>query len=177
MDLNGEVVINAPANAAWVVLGDCWGHIGRWAAPITSSLLDGEPGMGAVRTCHIARFGPVAPGIIKERLLTFDAATMSFAYQSIEGMPRFIKSAVNRWSVHSLDDGRCVVRSHATVELRGLMALLGFLLQRSFKANGARVLDELRHRVEHGSPHPRKVAAMNRAADLSGPPERSVGVC
>lgn len=135
MELSGEVIINTPAQAAWLVLGTCWGHIGRWAAPITASSLDGEPCAGAVRTCHIARFGPVPPGLIKERLLDFDSEAMSFAYESIEGMPRFIEGAVNRWSVHALGDGRCVVRSHATVKLRGPMVLLGFLLERS---SGAR---------------------------------------
>lgn len=177
MELNGEVIINAPAHAAWAVLGICWGHIGRWAAPITASSLDGEPCAGAVRTCHIARFGPVPPGIIKERLLAFDSDAMSFAYESIEGMPRFIEGAVNRWSVHALGDGQCVVRSRATVRLRGPMVLLGFLLERSFRANGARVLDELRHRVEHGSPHPRKVAAMERDPVAPGVPSHGTGVC
>lgn len=177
MDLNVEVVINAPAHAAWAVLGDCWGHIGRWAAPITASFLNGEPCTGAVRTCHIARFGPVAPGLIKERLLAFDPETMSFTYEAIEGMPQFIERAVNRWSVRALDDRRCVVRSHALVELRGLMALLGFLLRRNFRANGARVLDELRYRVEHGCPHPRKVAAMKREPVAPSVSVPGTGVC
>lgn len=176
MELNAEVVISAPAKAAWVVLGECWGHIGRWAAPITVSFLDGEPCVGAVRVCRTARFGPVAPSIIKERLLEFDNASMSFAYEAAAGMPKFIEHAVNRWSVHALDDGRCVVKTRATVELRGPMALLGFLLQRSLKANGARVLDELRHRVEQGTPHPRKVAAMKREPAPSGS-VLSAGVC
>ena len=57
---------------------------------------------------------------------------------------------------------RTSVLDKATVELRGPMALLGFLLQRSFRANGERVLDELRYRTEEGTPHPRKVAAMRR---------------
>ena len=159
--------MDAPAKAAWTVLGECWGHIGRWAAPITVSFLEGEPCAGSVRTCHIARFGPVARSVIKERLLEFDATSMSLTYEAA-GMPRFIKHAVNRWSVHTLDDGRCVVKTHATVELRGPMALLGPLLHRSFKANGARVLEELRHRVENGTPHPRKVAAMLREPAPTG---------
>jgi len=168
MKITAEVVIEAPASAAWSVLGDCWAHIGRWAAPITSSSVDGELLAGTVRTCHTARFGPVAPGVIKERLLEFDPAGRCFTYESIDGMPGFIKRAVNHWSILPLDDGRCVVRSEATVELRGPMVLLSFVLARSFKANGARVFEELRHRVEHGVPHPRKVAAMRRDPGLAG---------
>ncbi len=168
MEIKTEIVVNAPGHAAWAILGNCWGHIGRWAAPITASFLDGEPSVGAVRTCHIARFGPVPPGLIRERLLAFDAQSMSLAYEAFEGTPKFIERALNRWSVHVLDEDRCAVRSHATVQLRGAMSLLGPLLRRNFTANGTRVLDELRHRVEHGTPHPRKVAAMENQPNNSG---------
>jgi hypothetical protein len=162
MDLRVEVEVNAPAADAWRILGDCWEHIGLWAAPITASVLDGELCAGAVRTCQIARFGPVAPGVIKERLLEFDADARALAYETIAGMPGFIGRATNRWSVHARPGGTCVVRSHATVTLRGPLTLVEPILKRTFRSNGARVLEELRHRVETGRPHPRKVAAMKR---------------
>ena len=98
MALYKEVVVNAPAAAAWAILGEQFGQIVEWAAPITASSLEGELRFGAVCTCHIARFGPVAPGAIKEHLITFDAQTRSWAYEAVEGMPGFIRRAVNRWS-------------------------------------------------------------------------------
>lgn len=169
MELSSEVIIEAPASAAWAVLGECWAHIGLWAAPITSSSVDGELKAGAVRTCHTARFGPVAPSIIKERLLAFDGAARSFTYESAAGMPGFIAAATNAWSVEPLGEGRCVVRTHAQVTLKAPMSWFSFMLARSFKANGARVLEELKFRVEHGVPHPRKVAAMGGAALPTAP--------
>ena len=68
-----EIVVRAPAAAAWAVLGERFGQIAEWAAPITASSLEGALGVGAVRTCHIAGFGPVAPGAIRERLIDFFA--------------------------------------------------------------------------------------------------------
>ncbi len=92
---------------------------------------------------------------------------MSFAYEAVDGMPGFIERAANHWSVHPLDDERCLVRTHATVTLRGPAKLLGFLLKHKLQSDGARVLDELRYRVEHGEPHPRKVRAMRTPARVS----------
>ena len=144
MDLRVEVLVNAPARAAWAVLGERFADIGDWAAPITASSLEGALGHGAVRTCHTARFGPVPAGAIKEQLLDFDPDSMSFAYEAIDGMPGFMADAVNRWSVLPLDDQRCLVRTHATLTLRGPAALLGFILKRKLQTDGARVLAELR---------------------------------
>ena len=177
MELKAELIIEVPAREAWVVLGECWAHIGHWAAPITASFVDGPLRPGTVRTCHTARFGPVAPGLIKERLLAFDASAFSLTYEAAAGMPRFIARAVNQWSVHPLDDGRCLVRTHAKLTLRGPMALFTFLLERSFAANGARVLEELKHRVEHGLPHPRKLAALEREPPAPELAAASAGIC
>lgn len=115
-----------------------------------------------MRVCHIARFGPIPPGVIKERLTAFDPHSMELTYEAQEGMPRFIVAAVNRWSVHAIDEQSCRVRTQATLELRGVATLLGPLLKWRLRANGARVLEELRHQIEHGRPHPRKFAAMGR---------------
>jgi len=158
MELRGEVIIDAPPRAAWAVLGERFGQIGEWAVPITASSLEGEPRVGAVRDCHIAGFGPVKPGVIRERLIAFEPERMAFAYEAVEGMPKFVARAINRWSIHPRDQGGCEVRTHATLQLRGFFALFGFVLKRKMERDGARVLEELRHRVEHGRPHPRKVA-------------------
>jgi hypothetical protein len=164
VELNGDTIIDAPAPAAWAVLGERFGHIGEWAAPIAASSLEGEPRVGAVRTCHVASFGPVAPGVITERLTAFDPVAMSFAYEATGGMPGFVGRAINRWSVHPRGERRCLVRTQATLELRGPAVLLSFLLKWRLHAEGARVLDELRYRIEHGRPHPRKLGTPTRRA-------------
>jgi len=134
--LRAEVSIGAPASAVWKVVGERFGSIGDWAAPITSSSLDGQPNVGAVRTCHIARFGPVPPGIVKERLVAFDPAAMTLVYQPIGGMPSSVRRAINRWSVIPDGDECCVIRSCATLELQGVLARLSWLLRRWIAADG-----------------------------------------
>jgi hypothetical protein len=159
MEIRAEVRIDAPARTAWAVLGDQFGEIGQWAGPIVYSSLDSPPGAGAVRTCQIASFGPFQAGTIKERLLQFDPTAMTLEYESAEGMPAFVSNAVNRWSVHAETASRCVVRTHATLDVRGPIRAVEALLRIQLRRNGVRVLEELRYRVEHGRPHPRKLAA------------------
>ncbi len=125
MELRADVLMDAPAAAAWAVLGERFGDIGEWAAPITASTLDSELGTGSVRTCHVAGFGPVAPGVIRERLIEFEPEH----------------------------------RSRATVQLRGPIRLVPPLFRWQMQVNAARVMDELRYRVEHGRPHQRKLTA------------------
>src|SRR5713101_2296064 len=62
MELRAEVAVNAQAEDAWVVVGGRFGEIGRWASAITESVIDGQPGAGRVRTCHVAGFGPIRSG-------------------------------------------------------------------------------------------------------------------
>jgi hypothetical protein len=150
----------------WAALGERFMHVGKWAAPITSScpLSEEHPGVGVVRACHIEGFGPVKPGTIHERLTSFDRERMTFEYEALEGMPSFITRAVNRWSVHPLDDRRSQVRIHATLTLKGPAVLLSCLLKWQMQWGGARVAEELKYFVEHGKPHPRKLAARGASA-------------
>lgn len=162
MDLRNEIAIDTPAGAAWDALGERFMHIGDWAAPIHSScpLEQGELGVGAVRACYIARFGPVKPGTITERLTMFDRGSMSFEYEALEGMPGFVARATNRWSVHPVDEHRCIVRIHAQLTLRGPVVLLHCLLKWQMQVGGARVAEELKYYLERGRVHPRKLKAL-----------------
>lgn len=159
MDMHVEIIINAPAATVWAAIGAGFGDIGRWAAPITASSLDGAPGAGAVRSCQIAQFGPVPAGVIQERLLAYDPQAMTFEYDALSGMPGFVARAGNRWSVQARDADSCVVRQHAMLALRGPARALAPLMRPKLERDGRKVLEELKHWVERGAPHPRKIAA------------------
>lgn len=159
MKIEREVAIAAPARDAWMILGEGFGAIAEWAAPIIASSVDGPLGAGVVRTCRIAAVGPVKAGTIRERLLAFDGDAMTFAYEALDGLPGFVASATNHWIVRPVEGG-CVVRTEATLELRGVMRLLGCVVAWQLAASGVRVLEELKYRIEHGVAHPRKARAL-----------------
>lgn len=159
MEMRAEIVINAQADRAWEVIGERFGDISEWASVISESVMDGPPGVGRVRSCHVAGFGPFAPGVIKERLVSFDPEARSLSYEAAEGMPGIIVHALNRWSVNPGPGAGCTVKIHATLTLRPPARLLGPLFRRRMRGDTERVLAELRHRVETGHAHPAKGAA------------------
>ena len=165
MEMRAEVVINAPAEDAWAVIGERFGDIGEWASAITESVVDGPPAVGRVRTCRVAGFGPITAGVIRERLIEFNPEARSLSYEAAAGMPWFIADAVSRWSVHAGPGSACTVRIHATLGLRLAARLVSPALRWRMRADTRRALAELRHRVETGQPAP---------ATLSPPATREV---
>jgi hypothetical protein len=162
MELHNEIVIDRPAAAVWQVLAERYADVSEWAAPITESHCSAggdSPEVGTVRACAIAGFGPVQPGVVKEQLVTLDRARLVCEYIAVAGMPRFVAHAMNRWSVHPVDATSCRVRIHATVRLRGLMVILAWPFKWQMQSAGSKVAEELKHFVERGAPHPRKLAA------------------
>jgi polyketide cyclase/dehydrase/lipid transport protein len=117
MRMRAELVVNAPAEDAWVVVGERFGEIGEWSSAIIESVMDGAPAVGQVRTCRVAGFGPIAAGVIKERLTQFDPEAKSLSYEAA-GLPWFITRAASRWSVHAGPGSACTIRIHATLTWR-----------------------------------------------------------
>ena len=163
MEMRAQITVHVPADQAWTLVGERFGQIATWASPITASVLDGSPGEGAVRTCHVRGFGPVPPGIIRERLLSYDPETRSLSYEA-DGLPWFVTRAVSRWSVHPVDGGTCTVGVHATLTLNLLLRPFGPAMRRRMMIDSAAVLDDLAHRLQTGSPHPRKIAGAGNSA-------------
>lgn len=114
-----EIEIDAPADKAWEVLGEGFGEISNW-----TSSLSGELDVGGIRTCESSKsFGPFKGGATQERLIAYDPLSMTLEYEAISGLSGFVRRAGNRWSVHKVDEGHCIVRFTATLELRGIFML------------------------------------------------------
>jgi Polyketide cyclase / dehydrase and lipid transport len=161
MHMRMEQAVAASPLAAWVVIGEQFGAISESVTAILSSQLDGPPTVGAVRTCRTAAFGPIAPGVLVERLTVFDRDSRRLEYEAVEGMPGFVVRALNRWSVHEGPDGTAVVRVHATLHLKPWARPLAPLLRLRLRPASRQALQELTHRIETGRPHPRKDVALS----------------
>lgn len=162
MEIREKINIAAPASEAWRIIGEEFGDIGQWASPISTSSISSDPSVGAVRTCHIGGFGPIAAGMIKEKLIAFQPERMQFQYDAVEGLPSFIAHATNHWSIETVDANTCTVQTHATLKLSGIYALLGPILKIKMAHDGYAVLEELKFHIENGQPHPRKRAAITK---------------
>lgn len=141
-----EVLIHAPAEKVWEVLGERFGDVATWAVGIhRSHMLDAE-----VRHCDTL-LGPV-----RERLLEFDQKTQCLEYEAVTAPPWF-RRATNRWCVDDLGPGQSRVRIHAKITLKPVYGHLMMLLSAPRMRRLSTVLADLKYYVETGDPHPRKV--------------------
>lgn len=159
MQMHIKIKIDAPAGAAWKVIGEGFGNISEWASSLKSSSLEGGLKVGGVRTCEDSNgFGPFKPGMVKERLVTYDASTMTLEYVAIAGIPGFIKRVSNRWSVHAVNEQHCIVYSDVAMQFRGVARLfgpvIGPLMKMAVKSDLDKFTEELRYRVVNGRPQP-----------------------
>lgn len=148
MEFASSVEVEASPDAAWTVIGERFGEIASWTNALDTSSLRGELGVGAERVCAGPAWGPFPAGEVTERLTEFDRSHRVLAYEGTGGLPWFLKSARNQWTVVALGPERCRVESKARLEfvffLEPVFAVLG-------KIGGSRFmrsfLDELRKEI------------------------------
>jgi hypothetical protein len=169
MDIESTIEVGAPASTLWATLGERFMHFADWAAPIVASrAASPEPlACGALRVCELRGFGPIKPGTLTERLVTFDSANLTLRYDVIEGLPKFVSHSRTAWSVEALSAERSLVRVRAELTLHGPLSLAASLLRGQLRKSGTEVLEELQHWVERGEPHPRKRKAVREKRPLS----------
>jgi hypothetical protein len=160
-----HIVINAPAATVWHVLAHDFAGIGRWASAIPASEgvseIPAPPGaeVGA-RVCATAIPGFQA---IQETFTSYDDDAMRYSYEATQGLPRFMKHALNHWSVHALSPTSCEVEAQAEVEMSLFPGVLLVPLMRlQLRRTGVQTFEELKYYVEQDRVHPRKLKAQQK---------------
>ncbi len=148
MKINTEIQIHAPASSAWTVIGERFGEIAEWTSSLNSSSLSGELAVGTERYCDNPGWGPFPEGQTVERLTEFSPHERALTYEPTDGLPWFVTSAKNRWTVTPLGDEKCLVRSDATVELMFFLRPLGFIFTALLAGPMKTLLGELTTAIE-----------------------------
>jgi hypothetical protein len=175
--------IAAPADAVWQVLGPGFARIGEWATAIPTSTA--IPPAGTRSTGSGGGAGAAGDGVpadlaqapvagrvcatgfqvvaqVTETLVAYDEGTRTLTYEA-SGMPAFVTTARNTWTVAPLDEHRCSVTLDARFDTRGVLgALARWLLLLQVGRASRHLADDLRHYVEHGVPSRRKVRQLAR---------------
>lgn len=161
LEIETEIEIDAVPALVWATLGERFMHYEDWAGPIewSRAAAPSPLGVGSQRLCQMRGFGPVKPGTLTEQLVTFDADTFSLSYEVVAGMPSFVSRSRSDWWIEALGADRSRVCVRASLTLHGALALASRLLRAQLRARGSEVLEELKHWLERGVPHPRKRAA------------------
>jgi hypothetical protein len=143
MDFELTSDMDAPAEVVWEVLGEQFGSIAEWTSLLTSSELEGDLAVGAVRHC---RFPPdlfSKRGHFRERLVHFDRDARELAYVALDN-PWFMRRAGSRFRITALPDGRTRVTVRGELALHPLAIPMAPILRIMIRRMGLKLLADLR---------------------------------
>jgi hypothetical protein len=164
MEVTQSIVVDAPVDEVWHLAAVRFGEIGQWSSYVWGSQPILEPS-GIVTLSGVAgRACATDQGETREVFTAFDPDGYTFTYQVGGGpMPSFVVSATNTWTLTVVSPTRTRLSMTASMETRGL---LGWWMRLPMRFGMGRVLwhnlEEFKHYLEAGTPHPRKVAARRR---------------
>ena len=171
--LSTQLSVDASADQVWDLIGPGFARIGEWATSIQSSTAvptAPEPAAAATATAVSA---PVAgractTGVrlvpqITDTLVAYDPASRTLTYEA-SGLPTFIVTARNTWSVSPTGERTCRVTLSAHFETRGMLGLLGrWAILAQVRYTSRHLEADLRHYIKHGTPSRRKRHQLSRA--------------
>ena len=155
-----EIMIDAPIDTVWQVLAMDYAKIEKWASGVSSSVGSGKSLNGSTcseRSCEITAAGF---NDTKEKILRFDPDNYYLEYDLYHGLPGFVRYSVNKDRLEErngktlwISDNEMRVGGFIGATMKGLMRKnLGKVLQ--YKG------EELKHYIEKGRPHQRKLEVM-----------------
>ena len=172
--LSRHFIIAVPADAVWDLVGRRFGRIGDWATAIPTSTPIGhtfdQTASSAVSEIvdapdagRVCQTGIRLMPQVTETIVAYDDATRTLTYQA-SGLPGFVTTARNTWTVTPLGQRRTRVSLQAQFDTRGLLGALAcwaILLQ--VARTSRHLAEDLAHYLEHGTPSPRKQRQLRRA--------------
>jgi hypothetical protein len=167
--LTHQFIVEAPADAVWDLVGRRFDRIGEWATAIPASVALRPAGTRPASMVDAPVAGRVCEtGIrllprVTEMIVFYDDAARTLTYQA-SGLPAFVATARNTWTVTPLDGRRTEVTLHAQFDTRGLLgALARWAVLVQVGRTSRHLAEDLRYYLEHGEPSPRKRKQLRRA--------------
>ncbi len=147
MQLQKEVIINAPASKVWETLGINYASVGDWASIINESgERNNSAGELTGRTCESSY------GAVKEMITAFDEDAWLLSYKA-DGLPAMFKEGGNTWQVHALDANRSKVTMDLKMKLAPLPGFfMGWMIKGKMSKDTDQLMLDLKQFVETGQP-------------------------
>jgi len=159
MKIKRTLTVNAPPKQVWDILGPNYTRAGDWASSVFAS--DARPGTPKIAAAPVAgRVCQTSLGPFTETIEAYDESRRHVAYSATgDKMPGFVKRLVNTWTVRPKGSV-----SEIEMELNADIAfpfniLMGPMMKLQFGEVLREATEELKHYVETGKPHPRKLKA------------------
>ncbi|MGR3289776.1 MAG: SRPBCC family protein [Paracoccaceae bacterium] len=169
MTLSTKITVAAPASEVWSVLLDDYMALDTWMAAIdrTRPLTDSNDNTLA----RIAEIGAGAPGAwLEETAKDVNPSRRSMTIVTeLKGLPKIapLKGYTSKIRVHEISPSQTEVTWDATADIKFFAVLFSAPLKKGLTAGFFRGIEELKHFVETGKPHPRKQKAFDRLEQMA----------
>jgi carbon monoxide dehydrogenase subunit G len=160
MKFSKQIIVDAPAEKVWGVLGRDFENVGKWATLVTHSEVNTEA--RAVNDSPVGgRLCNTSIGKVSEEFTAYDDQDMSFSFKGVISSKLFT-NLISTNKVVAIDENTSEVTVTTNVELTflGTWMLSLIKLQLSKAVSGG--LDDLKYYVENGKPSPAKLATIQK---------------
>ncbi len=160
MKFSKQIIVNAPAEKVWEVLGRDFANVGNWATLVSHSEANTEAPV--VNNSPVGgRFCNTSLGKISEEFTAYDDQNMSFSFKGVITSIMF-NNLINTSKVTAIDDNTSEVTATPNIELTFLGTLMFPLIKLQLSKAVSGGLDDLKYYVENGKPSPAKLAAIQK---------------
>lgn len=151
MEIKKEIIINESVEKVWDLLGNQYADAYKWARGLNYSNGYGEPQFNGAscnnRTCEVSGFGT-----IEEEIRMFDPKDHILTYEVKKGLPGFINTAVNTWSLTKVGTNTRV-NMHMKMATQGFKGMImGPLMKMQLNKLVAGAMEDLKIYLETGKP-------------------------
>lgn len=155
-----EIIIDAPIEKAWQVLGPDFANAHIWASSLKHSQANNSQSLNGStcteRGCDISGMGK-----IKEKLTHYSDSEHALAYTVQEGLPGMVKFMSNNWKLTPTTDGKTKLVMQLEMRTGGMMGtMMHGMMKKKMTKMAAEIATEFKYFVEMGQPHPNKVKAL-----------------
>lgn len=160
MKFSKQIIVNAPAEKVWGVLGRDFANVGNWATLVAHSEVNTEAPV--VNNSPVGgRLCNTSIGKISEEFTAYDDQNMSFSFKGVITSKMFT-NLISTNKVTAIDDNTSEVIATPNVELTFLGTLMFPLIKLQLSKAVSGGLDDLKYYVENGKPSPAKLAAIQK---------------
>ena len=160
MKFSKQIIVNAPAEKVWNVLGRDFANVGNWATLVAHSevntaapVVNNSPVGG--RLCN------TSIGKVSEEFTAYDDQNMSFSFKGVITSKLFT-NVISTNKVVAIDENTSEVTVTPHVELTFLGTLMYPIIKMQLNKVVRGSLDDLKYYVENGKPSPAKLASQQK---------------
>lgn len=138
-EVSREISINVSSEKLWEIIGPGFEDAFLWSSTVDHSVGKGQAEFeGATCSDRVCDLNAKGFDKISEKLIKYSDQDMNLAYEVYEGMPSFITTAKNDWTVVEIDANHSKLVMNAEFKVKGLM---GTLMKGMMKRKMEKLLD------------------------------------